>query len=453
MAEGKAKQAEESTASWTRPALPSRTALIVLGALVVLFNVPLIHYFVFRAEPKATAALPYANDFSDRATVERDFFSAGGLWRVENGALVSPGVRNNPLWLQAKLPQDVAVDFDVRTTSPEGDVRVELFGDGSANESGYVLVHGGWNNQVSVIARLDDNAPAIQSLDQKAYRSDTRARVEARGFKVEPGRPYHWHIERRGRVIVWALDGVEVARFDDPFPLTGKGHDRFGFVSWESQLYFDNLRVVPLDGSAPVPAPPPPLARPPEAPQPTGSPVFTDDFERKEPGDDYLLTGPDAFKIENGALVGQLVHNRPAWLKRAMPKDAVVEFDAWTDDPNGDIKIEAWGDGRSFYSGDLKQQYTASGYVFILGGWKNTASVIARQWEHAPNQPTRTDLRVQPGKRYHFKITKKDGQIAWQLDGQPFLGAKDPSPLPGAHLGFSGWETKVHFDNLRITPY
>jgi hypothetical protein len=35
-------------------------------------------------------------------------------------------------------------------------------------------------------------------------------------------------------------------RFDDPFPLAGKGHDRLGFSSWEAQLYFDNLKIEPL---------------------------------------------------------------------------------------------------------------------------------------------------------------------------------------------------------------
>ena len=34
--------------------------------------------------------------------------------------------------------------------------------------------------------------------------------------------------------------------FEDPFPLKGKGHDRFGFSSWMAQLYFDNLVITPL---------------------------------------------------------------------------------------------------------------------------------------------------------------------------------------------------------------
>jgi hypothetical protein len=47
-------------------------------------------------------------------------------------------------------------------------------------------------------------------------------------------------------VLTWSIDGREFMRFDDPMPLKGKGHDRFGFSSWEAQLYFDNLTVTAL---------------------------------------------------------------------------------------------------------------------------------------------------------------------------------------------------------------
>jgi len=282
------------------------------------------------------------------------------------------------------------------------------------------------------------------------FREDTRMRVEANPYRVEPGRTYHWRIERRGGLLVWSIDGAEFMRFNDPFPLAGKGHDRFGFVSWESQLYFDNLRVMPLDGSAPMaqaPAPPAPAA-PPAAP-------FADDFDRAQLGEHWMATGPDAVTMGDGTLTMQMTHNRPVWLRQPIPENGVIEFDAWSDDDRGDLKVEAWGDGKSFYNGDLTRQYTATGYVFIFGGWKNTASVIARNWEHDPNEPRRTDVRVEAGRKYHWRISRQGGRIDWQIDGQPFLSMTDPSPLTGpqhAYFGFSGWETKVHFDNLSVSP-
>ena len=248
-----------AVATWTAPSWPSRLTLGVIAGLVVLFNLPLIHYFVFRGQVPATASVPFADDFSNPATVEQNFSSIGGLWRTVNGELLSPGVKNNPLWLKASLPQDVAVEFDVRSMSPEGDIKAEIFGDGTDHASGYVLIHGGWNNSLSVMARLDEHGASYQQLEMEARRRgasdlrssgvlnrDSRWRIEANPYPVQVGRTYHWRIERRGSHITWSIDGNKFMELDDPFPLAGKGHDRFGFSSWEAQLYFDNLKVQAL---------------------------------------------------------------------------------------------------------------------------------------------------------------------------------------------------------------
>ncbi|HEX8703517.1 MAG TPA: hypothetical protein VF815_32075 [Myxococcaceae bacterium] len=454
---------------WVKPEGLSARGWGILAAVVLLTQFPLLHYALLRGKPPTTAQLPYVQDFSDGSVVEKHFSAVGGYWRVVNGELLSPGVKNNPLWLQAALPENVAIEFTVRSEYPEGDIRVELFGDGSDPGSGYVLVHGGWNNSLSVLARKDVNAPSLQTLQQQAARAadrmglpsadlvktgilteDTPVRVESR-MPVQVRRVYHYRIERRGTLVRWSIDGQPFLELNDPFPLKGPGHDRLGLNGFESQIFFDNLRVVPLDGSAPSFAlPPMPAARPTPPPGPSA-----DTFDRAELGENWNATGPSAVRMENGALTVELVHNRPVWLTRPIPTNARIEFDAWTDDPQGDIKVEAWGDGRSFYAGDLRYQYTATGYVFILGGWRNTQSVIARQTEHTPDRAVRDGQAVVPGKRYHFTITRRGGAIDWMLDGQPFLSLNDPSPLEGPqnqYFGFSGWKTKVHFDNLKIEP-
>jgi hypothetical protein len=240
-------------AAWQAPSPVGKISLAVIAGVVLLINLPMLHYFVWRSPMKATEALPFRDDYGTAATVQEKYFSTGGLWRTVNGELLSPGVKNNPLWLKASLPNDVAVEFDVRSMSPEGDIKVEIFGDGTDHASGYVLIHGGWNNSISIIARLDEHSPSFSTLpagqDLVAagrYRENTRIRVEANPFRVEIGRKYHWRIERRGKVLSWFIDGNPFMRFEDPLPLTGKGHDRFGFSSWEAQLYFDNLTVTAL---------------------------------------------------------------------------------------------------------------------------------------------------------------------------------------------------------------
>ncbi|MFT3706647.1 MAG: hypothetical protein QM817_03175 [Archangium sp.] len=252
---GGAATADAGSADPHVPQKLGRVSLGVIAGVVLLINLPMVHYFLFRSQMPATQALPFREDFENPASVQEKFWSSGGLWRTEKGQLLSPGVKNNPLWLKADLPNDVAVEFDVRSQSPEGDIKVEIFGDGSDHASGYILIHGGWNNSISIIARLDEHGQANnafmsgagqQLLDQGTYRADTRVRVEGAPFKVEIGRTYHWRIERRGKVISWFIDNQPFMTFNDPLPLTGKGHNRFGFSSWEAQLFFDNLTVSAL---------------------------------------------------------------------------------------------------------------------------------------------------------------------------------------------------------------
>ena len=174
-------------------------------------------------------------DRFDRAAIGADYFTTGMHWRIANGELWAPEAKNNPLWLKMLLPRDVAVEFDARsetaTGDRTGDIKFEIFGDGRDHASGYVCIFGGWGNAVSVIARLDEHG---------------RDRVERKDRKVEPRRTYHMRVERRGRTLRWFVDRELFLSYDDPRPLEGRGHDRFGFSGWAADLFFDNLTVEPL---------------------------------------------------------------------------------------------------------------------------------------------------------------------------------------------------------------
>jgi hypothetical protein len=177
----------------------------------------------------------------------------------------------------------------------------------------------------------------------------------------------------------------------------------------------------------------------------------SDNFDRAQIGDAWLMTGGN-WRIENGALVIDHGYNHPLWLKQPIPEDAIIELDCWSNSPVGDLKVEAWGDGKSFAT---TLDYVSSSYVFIFGGWYNTVSVIARLEEHGHDRRPRADVRVEPGRHYHWRITKKGGHVDWQIDGQPFLTFDDHHPLHGAEhafFGFNDWEAELHFDNLKITP-
>ena len=182
--------------------------------------------------------------------------------------------------------------------------------------------------------------------------------------------------------------------------------------------------------------------------------LWTDNFERGEVGGNYYATG-EGYRVANGALNAKGAHNHPLWLRAKIPRDARVEFDAWSTDPRGDIKIEIYGDGKS-YDAD-GGAYMATGYELIFGGWHNSKSIIARLDEHGNDVVARVQPKVVPNQRYKWRIERKGNQLTWWIDDMstPFLQMTDPKPLDGIgheYLGFNNWETDTWFDNLVISP-
>jgi hypothetical protein len=195
--------------------------------------------------------------------------------------------------------------------------------------------------------------------------------------------------------------------------------------------------------------------------QPPLAAAWSDDFDRTVIGDDWNDTG-GPYRIEGGALTFEMAHNHPLWLRRPLPDDVRIDVDATALSPDGDIKVVLAGDGKSFESDDAVRrdlQYTESGYVFIFGGWHNHVSALVKmqehEWQRDPRVPRDRSMRVVPGVTYHFTIVRRGGHIEWDIDGQPFLVRDDPAPLSGpdhSHFAFTGWESHVRFDNLKIQP-
>jgi hypothetical protein len=181
---------------------------------------------------------------------------------------------------------------------------------------------------------------------------------------------------------------------------------------------------------------------------------WRDTFDRGSIGGDYFKTGP-GYTVTEGALQARGGYNKPLWLRKKLPRDVRIELDAWSNEERGDIKVEVFGDGRS-YDPD-GGAYLATSYVLIFGGWFNSKSMIARLDEHGKGNVERTDVRVQPTRKYHWKIERVDNKLTWWVDDMqtPFLELVDPQPLDGpghAYFGFNNWEADTWFDNLVITP-
>lgn len=180
---------------------------------------------------------------------------------------------------------------------------------------------------------------------------------------------------------------------------------------------------------------------------------FNDSFDRESLGPDWLDTG-GGYRVEGGKLRARTAYNHPAWLKKRLPRDVIVDVDVQSNSPAGDIKLELFGDGHSFDPD--RGGYVATGYVLIFGGWHNSLSVICRQNEHdGGRKAMRTAPRVIPGRTYHFTVTRQNGRIDWKIDGAPFLDWTDPDPLYDAEHAFlavNDWEADVSFDNLSVRP-
>ena len=180
--------------------------------------------------------------------------------------------------------------------------------------------------------------------------------------------------------------------------------------------------------------------------------TWTDDFERDVPGRNYYKTGP-GYAVSH-AMNAKGAHNHPLWLRKKLPRDVRVEFDAWSNSSAGDIKIELFGDGHS-YDPDAGR-YMATGYEVIFGGWYNSKSIIARLDEHGKDMAERVEPKVVVGKHYHWKIERVGSKVSWWIDDMqtPFLVYDDPHPLEGPgheFFGFNNWEADTWFDNLVIT--
>jgi hypothetical protein len=179
----------------------------------------------------------FHDDF-DREELGDLWNNTGASWRIVDGQLNIRNARNRPLWLRRALPRDVRIEVDARSESPEGDIKLEIFGDGSSRATtdsytatSYVLLFGGWSNSWNGFARMDEHAAD---------------RVQGAQRRVEPGRTYRLRIEREGsRITAW-VDGDELVTMDDPDPLEGRGHDHFAFNDWQAELWFDNLSITPL---------------------------------------------------------------------------------------------------------------------------------------------------------------------------------------------------------------
>jgi hypothetical protein len=196
--------------------------------------------------PKIDA--PFSDNF-DRSALGPDWNITGGNWALREGRLCVSGAHNHPAWLSRRLPINARIEFEATSSSPEGDLKTEVWGDGVSaatstsytNATSYIIIFGGWKNTFHVLARLDEHAPDRTEMRVEPGETDPRAQP------VLPDRAYRFKIERSdGKTVRYFVDDVEILSLKDPTPLIGEGHEHLGFNDWQVPVCFDNLTITPL---------------------------------------------------------------------------------------------------------------------------------------------------------------------------------------------------------------
>lgn len=191
---------------------------------------------------------PFNEDFA-QVSLGAQWLATSPQWRPENGRLCVRNARNHPLWLKRRLPKNARIEFTATSYSNDGDIKVEMWGDGRSSAAsssyndatGYLAIFGGWQNQFHVLARQDEHAPNRPEIKLVPNSDDPRA------APVEKDTEYNFRIERSdGKTVRWLVDDIELFAFHDKAPLSGPGHDHFGFNNWQVRVCFDDLKIVPL---------------------------------------------------------------------------------------------------------------------------------------------------------------------------------------------------------------
>lgn len=226
-------QAAPAPAQPPRPATPASTSA----------SLP-----AYPGPSKPILAAPFEDNF-ERAELGADWAALSPKWKITNGRLCGKGARNRGVWLSKRIPANARIEFDAIAEAAEGDLKVELWGDGETGATGasytnatsYIAILGGWKNTKHVLARLDEHGVDRLELDVDPNSDDERAR------SVAAGQAYHFKVERAdGKTLVWSVNGVVYFELADPDPLVGVGHDHLGFNDWDAPVCFDNVKVVPL---------------------------------------------------------------------------------------------------------------------------------------------------------------------------------------------------------------
>ncbi|MCA9514114.1 MAG: hypothetical protein KC635_04165 [Myxococcales bacterium] len=175
----------------------------------------------------------FEDDF-ERAELGEGWQVESPDWKIVGGWLHSTRPENKGAWLMTQLPKGSwRVEFLARSEplpdgSFPGDLKCEVAADKPEHQGGYIVINGGWNNSLDVIARKDEHG---------------KDRLAQAAAPVKPSVAYKWAIVKHEGTLYWFRDGELLMTYADDKPIDGR---YFGFNNWATQAYFDALKIYAL---------------------------------------------------------------------------------------------------------------------------------------------------------------------------------------------------------------
>jgi len=217
--------------------------------------------------------------------------------------------------------------------------------------------------------------------------------------------------------------------------------------------------------------------------QPAGSGamewVIDEDFSAGM--DNWWVEGGESVAVEDGRLVvradnGQIEGGNvcTVWCKTPHPADFRLELDAHVLKSSADAnninlcRVFSDPDGRPLF--DTRADRSSSAYrlyhglrgniVTFLndrlaeGGRHGDGSTKARvRIRHCPGFQLLKETftgHCRQGETYHIAVTRRGGEIAFEVDGREMLRATDPDPPGPGLLGLRTFGTELWWDNVRL---
>ncbi|HRU06898.1 MAG TPA: hypothetical protein P5137_14115, partial [Candidatus Brocadiia bacterium] len=368
----------------------------------------------FRQIPPLKPLLSFHETFSQEISMS-EWSSGAKDWDVEGGKAEGGSVTNATCWHRACLPGDTRVELRLPKPLPQGAAAsVVISARGQMASAGYRLT-------LSAQEKPADGATHALTLQRQGKDVASAPVTWADG-------PQNLALARFGSIVAASLGGRQVLRFDDTAPLVG---NRAGFAAKNCQINFSDFNIYTrnvLDytfQSAPV-----------DWRAASGEWDVTNRWQCDPRWSFFSGVGQGVVAI---------------WNKRSFEGDVTLEFFCG-------IKMDRDRGTRYEYASDMNATICAdgndlnTGYSFVFGGNKNTATRLYRQnVVLAENTSFLINPRTHHRHWYHIRVSKRGKHLEMQVDGERVLSVEDPKPLTGDRIALWTRDNGIMIGRARIS--